>query len=141
MAEFFENLDARLGRMPPGGAEQARGSAPAGVPLPPRDAAGAAEELRDVAEGEALVGFEAWAALSLRLLGAPAEETLAALAARGVTLEEWTRLDDAYLRVLSADMLAGRTERQALYAITCDEEMARRRKASERGTPTGRTPG
>ena len=84
MDEFFENLDARLGSMPLGGAEQARGSAPAGVPLPPRDAAGAAEELRDVAECEALVGFEAWAELSLRLISAPAEETLAALAAREI---------------------------------------------------------
>jgi hypothetical protein len=131
LADFFETLDATLGRVPAASAEQARGSAPAGVPTPP-DAAGAADDLGALAEGEAPLGFEAWAELSFRLIGAPAEETLEALAARGVTLEDWTRLDDDYLRLLSADLRAGRTERPALYAIKCNEEMARRTKASER---------
>ena len=64
---------------------------------------------------------------TLRHLDLPMLDALA----RRLTLEAWTRLDDDYLRVLSADLRAGRTERPALYAATWKVDMARRAEASD----------
>jgi len=80
-----------------------------------------------VVEAAPALSFEVWAGLSSRLLDAPAEEKAAAAAALGLTLEAWRRLDDAYLRMLSDDLLAGRTERPSIYQACCEAETARRR--------------
>jgi hypothetical protein len=114
-------------------AEELRGSLPPVEPVAPAAPAielPSEDEVRAIARGVAPLGFEAWAALSIRFLGAGAEEKREALAARGLTAEEWRRIDDDYLRMLSADLLAGRTERGLLYSRTCNAEMLRRAEAS-----------
>jgi hypothetical protein len=118
MADFFATLDARLARASDGRAEDEHNRTPPEAPAAPPN--------EERTEGEAPIGFEAWAELSIRWIGASPEEKLAELGARGLTSEAWTRLDDAYLRALSADLIAGRTERPALYASLCGAEMARR---------------
>jgi hypothetical protein len=141
LADFLETLDARLERVTESRVEVARGRAPAlasaapaapfTAPVAPRSV----DEVHALALGQDPLGFEAWAALSIRFLGARAEEKLEVLGARRLTLEAWTRIDDDYLRMLSADLRAGRTERPALYAATCTEEMARRTRASPAPEP------
>jgi len=130
MAAFFEKLDARLGRVTEGRAEEARGSAPPAAPTPSGDAR-SVDEVQALAKGEASLGFEAWAELSLRFIGKSQQEKLQALGARKLTLQQWAAIDDDYLRMLYADLRAGRTDRQAVYAAKCNEEMAHRAKASE----------
>ena len=130
LAAILEKIDARLGRVTEGGAEEARGSAPPAAPAPSGDAR-LVDEAQALAKGEAPLGFEAWAELSLRFLGKSQQEKLQALGARKLTLEEWAAIDDDSLRMLYADLRAGRTDRQAVYAAKCNEEMARRAKASE----------
>jgi hypothetical protein len=129
MADFFATLDARLARAGEARAEEGRDRREPEAPAAPP------EEVRAIAPGDAPLGFEAWAELSIRWIGAHTEEKLAELGARGLTLEVWTRLDDAYLRALSADLIAGRTERPARYASLCNAEMARRA-----GTPAPEAP-
>jgi len=137
LADFLATLDARLERVTDGHAEEAHGPASvAGLaaraaPLTLPVAVRSVDEVQAIPKGEAPLGFEAWAALSIRFIGARAEEKLEALGARRLTLDAWTRIDDDYLRVLSADLRAGRTERPALYAATCKEDMVRRSEASE----------
>ena len=130
LAAILEKIDARLGRVPmtEGRAEEARGSAPPAAPAPSGDAR-SVDEVQALAKGEAPLGFDAWAALSFRFLGKSQEEKLEALGARKLTLQEWAAIDDDYLRMLYADLRAGRTDRQAVYATKCNEEMARRAKA------------
>ena len=99
LADFLEALDTRLGRVAQGRAEEARGRAPAfgsAAPAAPPVAPRSVDEIHALAMGQAPLGFEAWAALSIRFLGARAEEKLEALGARRLTLEAWTRLDDDY---------------------------------------------
>lgn len=52
------------------------------------DGARSADEVQALAKGEAPLGFEAWAELSLGFLGAPLQEKLEALGARKLTREE-----------------------------------------------------
>jgi hypothetical protein len=130
MAAFFEKLDARLGGVTEERAEEARGSAPPAAPAP-SGGARSADEVQALAKGEAPLGFEAWAAMSLRFLGKSQQEKLEALGARKLTLEEWAEIDDDYLRMLYADLRAGRTDLQAVYATKCNEEVARRATAEE----------
>jgi len=82
--------------------------------------------------------FEAWAELSVRFAGAPPEDLVAALAARGVTLAVWRRFDDAYGRVLSDDLRAGQRERPAVYEARYKAEQARH--ACHVGAPAEGTP-
>ena len=72
------------------------------------------------------MSFEAWAALSLRLLGTSDEAKLQALREQSLTPEAWARIDEEHLRTLSDDLRAGRTERPALYEAKQKEELARR---------------
>jgi hypothetical protein len=130
LAAILEKLDVSLGRVTDGRGEEARGSAPPAAPAPSGDAR-SAFEVQALAKGEAPLGFEAWAALSLRFLGESQEEKRQALGARKLTLEAWAAIDEDYLRLLYADLRAGRTDRQAVYAAKCNEERARRAKASE----------
>ena len=123
MNAFFATFDERVAHASEERGERGRRSDVYAVPPPaPSPAAPAAPS------------FEAWAELSIRTIGAPPEVKLAALAAQGLTFDAWTRIDDDYLRVLNADLMAGRTERPALYAARCHAEMARRRSA---GAPAG----
>src|SRR5262245_25657762 len=130
LAAILKKIDAGLGRVTEGGAEEAHGSAPPAEPPPSGDVR-SAFEVQALAKGEAPLGFEAWAELSLRFIGKSQQEKLQALGSRKLTLEEWAAIDDDYLRTLYADMRAGRTDRQAVYAAKCNEEMARRAKAAE----------
>ena len=103
-------------------------------------AAPAAEAERAPDQGEPRAGFEAWADLSIRLLGAEPEDTRALLAAHGLTPEAWERIDDHHLRALSDDLLAGRHERPALYKARFDEEMARRAASPVSAAPIAGAP-
>ncbi len=79
LADFLETLDARLERVTEQRPEGARGSAPAlastapaapfTAPIAPRSV----DEVHALALGQAPLGFKAWAALSIRFLGARAE--------------------------------------------------------------------
>jgi len=72
------------------------------------------------------LSFEAWAELSVGFTAASPGDVTAALAARGLTLEVWQRLDGAYRRALSDDLRAGRQELSALYKTKHEEALARR---------------
>lgn len=143
IANVLARVDARLlrpeGGAPEKGAGEARGSAPPGEPaarVTPPPGLPSVDEVRAATRGEAPLGFEAWAALSIRFIGAGAEGQPEALAARRMTGEDWARIDDDYLRMLSADLRAGRTDRPALYAAAFQEELARRAAEAEaRGEP------
>ena len=75
------------------------------------------------------MSFDTWAELSIRLLGAPPEEQRAALDARNLSVDAWTRTDAHYLRLLSDDLRTGRTDRAKRYAAAFDAEVARRGQA------------
>jgi hypothetical protein len=86
--------------------------------------------------------FEAWAELSVRFADAPPEALAAALAARGVTIEVWTRFEAAYRRALSDDLRAGKRERPEIYEARYKEERARRAgAAAEAAAPARSSPG
>ena len=74
VAALFEKLDARLerGSMTEGREEEARGSAPPTAPAPSAGAP-SVDEVQALAKGEAPLGFEAWAELSLRFCASSAK--------------------------------------------------------------------
>jgi hypothetical protein len=89
--------------------------------------AGPAEvEPRVSAPSASAMAFDAWVDLSVRLLGATDDAKLPALAALGLSRSAWEAIDDAYLRLLSDDLRAGREERPRLYKARCDQEIAAR---------------
>jgi len=119
LGSFFEALEGRLAGY--------AAVAPPGVAPPPPVVEVKQEKKAEAAEvAEERLSFEAWAELSLRLIGAGAEERVAALGARGLTAEEWSRLDERYLRALWEDLPSGREDRAAVYARKWEEEMERR---------------
>ena len=137
-ARFFARLERRERGEEEEEGDEAQDSRCSGVVLARAAPAGAAPA-EDAAE-EAGAGFETWAALSIGLLGVEAAGKAAALGARGMTVEAWEEIDEGYLRLLSRDLLAGRTERPEHYAARCKAEMAWRRAgaASARGGAEGR---
>jgi hypothetical protein len=132
IGSFVANFDAWIARAraaPPDDApagDERRSDVYPVSQRPPLDAPAIAK----IEEARPALDFEAWAALSFRLLGATEEEKAAAAGALGLTIEAWTRLDEAYLRALSDDLIAGRMERPALYRAACQAEMARRQEAA-----------
>lgn len=105
--------------LPPVQPSEAAGGEPAPVTAEPRAAT-------DPGPAEPDIGFRAWAELSVGLIGKTREEKLGALSARGVRAEDWARIDEHHLGVLSSDLVTRRMERQAVYEAACDAEMARR---------------
>jgi hypothetical protein len=81
------------------------------------------------------LAFEAWVEVSVLVLGSPDSAKLPVLAARGITLETWKKLDLEYHGLLAREVGAGGSPRTAHYEARLKEEMARRR-----GAPVGSTP-
>lgn len=106
---FFESLDARLAATGPAMSP----GAPA-PPVPPPAAPAPA------------LSLEAWMELSACFAHASLADLVAALLARGLSLETWVQLDREYTRLLSDDVRAGKQERAALYQARYEEEQARR---------------
>lgn len=73
--------------------------------------------------------FDAWAALSARLLDLDEIDKLEILADHDLALDDWREIDRRHQDVLVADVLAGRLDRPKRYGQACAEEMARRQKA------------
>lgn len=116
--EFFGTFDERVARSSAEPTADPPGPEPLPVapPLPGRVPAAEAPFL----------GFATWADLSVRFLGDGAADKPAALAALRLDEEGWRRIDDWYLRLLSDDLRAGRTERPSFYQARCHAELARR---------------
>jgi hypothetical protein len=70
--------------------------------------------------------FEAWAALSARMMNLSEEERLDILDAHPVEPDDWRRCEEHYVHVLAGDVGQGRMERAELYARTCVAEVERR---------------
>ena len=118
--EFFGTFDERVARSSAEPTADPPGPEPLPVaPPPPLPAVVPAEEAP-------FLHFATWADLSVRFLGEGAADKPAALAALRLDEEGWRRIDDWYLRLLSDDLRAGRTERPSFYQARCHAELGRR---------------
>jgi hypothetical protein len=62
------------------------------------------------------LSFETWVDLTVEVAGATPEAVAAALSAHGLTPDDYRRLEAAYSREISDDLLAGRQERAMFYS-------------------------
>src|ERR1700734_2492397 len=79
--------------------------------------------------------FEAWAALSARMLGRTLDERLDMLEELDVRSADWMRSDEHYASALAADLAEGRMERPERYAGKCVAELERRKRAPQQAEP------
>lgn len=84
------------------------------------------------AEAAPGMDFEAWAALSARMLKADAETRFDVLEECGVSPDEWSESDMRYLALLAEDVEAGRLDRAQVYGRLCAAEMERRLQRSQK---------
>jgi hypothetical protein len=87
--------------------------------------------------GEAgpVLPFDAWAALSARLMNLAEHERLDVLDEHEVDPGDWTACDEHHGRELAGEVAQGRMDRAEVYARMCVAEMDRRRKQDEGAAP------
>ena len=70
--------------------------------------------------------FEAWAVVAARLRQRSTQEKRAILDAEGIAEATWSRINEAWAKVLNDDIAASRMDRPYRYAELCKAELARR---------------
>jgi hypothetical protein len=79
--------------------------------------------------------FDGWAELSARLLQLDPEARADVLDERDLPVEEWSRADEHWNKVLAGEIVAGEMGRATAYGLRCAAELARRKDRPKPGAP------